>query len=325
MIHSFCSGWGHVLPCAAMLAVIIDARALAAGDVASALWMHGLAALMAAAAFPGRGAAGSDCPHRYRAVAFTLAAMFPVLGTAAVAALALAVKWRRVDPARLARLLEDAAPPLARPAVRENDADRTWRAMDLAPFSSILASHQDGEVLASAFASVMLLDRPVACRLLRQALSSEVPMTRYYASTALASIEEELDRELEAALDAAERAPADLDLAKRLAEARLAYADVASAEDPVARFHVAESVRLHEWLLERVAEDERPAVMRKLARGYMLLGQPAAAQRQLVALLDAGCHEAPLWREAAEAAHLAGDGEALKRCLERLQPASVAA
>jgi hypothetical protein len=285
----------------------------------SLVW-HILAAISAGLAFPGwkKGPAIDEAQVSIGPMALVLALCFPLLGSFTVVALAIRMPmsdWRPIRTLDDYRKLVDEILEQTRVVedVRPEMVTRSYRALEMAPFHRVLAMHPDSGSIDSIFRSAMLLDRSVTCRLLRESLRSPVALTRYYASVALARIEEDMDRNLLKCERALEKDPENPNLAVNLGDARLDYADMDSAEDAVVKFHLEEAIRLYTVNLPLVERERAQLVRIRLARALYLLGRPADALVHYTALIEDGAQEATVFYGAMEAGLAAGELATLGR------------
>jgi thioredoxin-like negative regulator of GroEL len=253
-------------------------------------------------------------------MATALALCFPVAGAVAVLMLAVRMSrpgWHPVDSLAQYRelvdhlLVEDESVEDVGPHVVE----RSWRALAMSSFPKVLSGETDGSVIGSAFRSVLLLERPVACRLLRKALASESPLARYYASHALARVQQSLDHAVEACERASAADPDDPAATLALADARFAYADVDDPEDPVVRFHLEAAVRLYERCTGGLAGSDREHARFHLARALFLTGSLERARTLLLDLVEAGAAQPSILLSCLEATFATRDLTGMARVL----------
>jgi tetratricopeptide (TPR) repeat protein len=300
----------------AFLAVALDAAAIWPGSPIGTLPRLGLHVLAAVCCATGvraardgssAGVAGADW------LIFSLVLCFPVLGP--FVALAARARTEERDAAERNLLEEYRAlvdvghePDRVPSDARADDWERTWRALDLASFAQVLDAQRDPDVMASLFDSALKLEPAVACRLFRRALSSRGRVARYYASTALARREEGCDRELAAARRALSEAPGNVEALLRVGDARVAYVDLSSPGDPVARFHLAEAIKVYQLVVD--GERDRARVIHhrvRLARALLAAGDASAAWPHFRQALEEGACDSGTVTGAAESALAAGD------------------
>lgn len=201
-------------------------------------------------------------------------------------------------------------PPDARPHL----VSRSWEALELRPFVEIMRAHTgDDDIAVSAIESTSELAPPVAARLLRHALASSVPETRYYAARALTRIEEALERELADAQEAHKRRPQDPGPMMRIADARLGYGEIGQADDPLCRFHVAEAIRYYRMCLDLVEPSVRDECLARLASACLRAGETAESQRHYTRLVDGGAQAVSILRGCLEACFANRDMPALRK------------
>jgi hypothetical protein len=259
--------------------------------------------------------------HRLGPLVAGMCLCFPVLGALAATVVAM-VRRARPDAfgevIRHYRELVDAAFPAIDlpPDVRDTAVQRTWAALELRPFVEIIgAQRAEDELAVSAIESTSALEYPVASRLLRHALASAIPETRYYAAKALARIEESLDRELKEAQEAHARRPDDPAPILRIADARLSYGEVGQADDPLNRFHLVEAIRCYRMSLDRVDPGLRDDCIARLAGACLKVGNAVEAKAYYVDLVDRGSSVPSVLRGCLEACFACGDYDALRRYL----------
>jgi len=290
------------------------------------LVLHLLASSLVGFAFPGWRVRRGHTKAAMGPLVFALSFVFPVVGALSgsiISILQAFGKGGREDLLDEYRAMVDALLPghFVPPDPGSKFVERSWEALELAPFIQIISSHTKGEVIASAFQGLSTLERPVACRLLRQALSSKVAVTRYYASSALARVEEELDREVQEAEGAWRDTPENPDTVMRLADARFAYSQMNGPDDPVVRFHLMECVRLYELSLDKVGPVAMDRGRDRLAQAHLLLGNAEEAHRRFDELIDGGSRSVPVFLGAIETSFrlrdLAGMRNRIDLALER--------
>ena len=272
---------------------------------------------------PGAGRApvaadGRRPTHRLGPMMMGNALMFPLLGAATAVLVALV---RRVRVEKYAEVIKhyrelvDLTFPVldVPPDVRETTVDRTWAALELRPFVEIIQNQTgEDEVAVSAIESTSALDYPVASRLLRHALASSIPETRYYAAKALARIEESLDRELHEAQQAYKRRPTDIEPMLRIADARLSYGEVGGADDPLNKFHLSEAIKYYTRCLPKVAPEQRDDCQARLAQACLRVGQTAEAKAHYAELVDRGSQAVSVLRGCIEACFANADYEKMR-------------
>ena len=250
-----------------------------------------------------------------------LAFLFPLLGAAGALMAAFA---RRSGAGSFDRVVEDyrelveAAHPVEEMATdaRTKFDEDTWAALEIRPFVDIVgaANHED-DLATSAIESTSLLEQHTACRLLRQALASAVPSTRYYAARALARVEERLDAELEECLKEARRRPGDTAAALALARARVAYGDIAAGDDPLVSLHLEEARRLLESLRPRLVGEAVDEGLALLGRVSLRLGAVERARELFDELVWRGTRRVEVYRGLAVCLHAQRDYVGLRRTL----------
>lgn len=256
--------------------------------------------------------------HRLGPMMMGTALCFPVLGAATVTFVALVRSVRLekyAEVIRHYRELVDATFPVldVPPDVRESVVERTWAALELRPFVEIIENQTgEDEVAVSAIESTSALDYPVATRLLRHALASAIPETRYYAAKALARIEETLDSELQEAQEAHKRRPADPLPMMRIADARLSYGEVGQADDPLNRFHLTEAIKYYGKCLNKLEPALKDDCIARLAQACLRAGQSADAQRYYSMLVDKGSKIVSVLKGCIEACYANNDYEKVR-------------
>lgn len=259
--------------------------------------------------------------HALGYVVVGFAFLFPVLG-AAGALLAAFARQRGAgsfdEVVAAYRELVEASHPIEEIAsdARERVTEDTWSALELRPFVDIVATegHED-DLAVSAIESTALLEQHTACRLLRFALSSAVPATRYYAARALARVEERLDAELERTLEIHRARPDDVGATLALARARMAYGDLAAGDDPLVTLHMEEARKLLESVHGRLTGDAIDEGLAGLARVSLRLGQVDRARELFDELVRRGTRRAEVYRGLAICLHAQRDYLGLRRTL----------
>ena len=260
--------------------------------------------------------------HRLGPMMMGMSLCFPVLGAATVTLVALVRSVRLekyAEVIRHYRELVDATFPVldVPPDVRDSVIERTWAALELRPFVEIIENQTgEDEVAVSAIESTSALDYPVASRLLRHALASSIPETRYYAAKALARIEETLDRELQEAQEAHKRRPTDPQPMLRIADARLSYGEVGQADDPLNRFHLLEAIKYYGLCLNKLEPALKEDCMARMAQACLRVGQAADAQRHYTMLVDRGSKQVSVLRGCIEACFANGDYEKVRHYMQ---------
>jgi len=259
--------------------------------------------------------------HRLGPLVCGTSLIFPVLG-AVTATIVAIVRRLRSDPYEELignyRKLVDLSLPTADlpPDLRETFIERTWNALEMRPFLEIIGSQNlEGESAVSAIESTMALEYPVASRLLRFALASSIPETRYYAAKALSRIEETLDRELREAQEAHQLEPDDPIPTMRIADARLAYGEVGQPDDPLNRFHLLEAISHYRQCLDRVEPQLRSECRARLASACLKVGQFEDAQRHYSELVDMGAATVSVLMGCLEACYRCGQYNRLRHYL----------
>jgi hypothetical protein len=284
---------------------------------------HVFGALLAGAAFPGwrRDARGRRHDGMVAYFATGLALMFPIVG-AAGALVALIGRGRAGsafdEVVAEYRTLVDATFPVEdiESDARENFVGNTWSALELRPFVDIVAAEgKESDLAASAIESAELLDQLTACRLLRFALASAVPATRYYAARAIARVEEKLDSELARCLKLVAAKPDDAAALFALARARVAYGDLAVGDDPLIQLHLEEARRLLESILPRLLGEDQETCLVNLANVSVRLGNMERGREIYDQLVQRGTRRVEVFRGLAVCLHTMRDYVGLRRTL----------
>jgi len=262
-------------------------------------------------------------PHEHALgfLALALAFLFPVVGAAGVLVAAVARARGSGSFERVVaqyRELVEASHPVEEIAAdaRERLAEESWSALEIRPFVDIVgaADHED-DLATSAIESTSLLEQHTACRLLRHALSSAVPSTRYYAARALARVEERLDTELERCIADRRRRPDDAGVALALARARAAYGDLAAGDDPLVGLHLEEARKLLESVHGRLTGEQGDEGLALLGRVSLRLGAMERARELFDELVWRGTRRVEVYRGLAVCLHAQRDYVGLRRTL----------
>jgi len=286
-----------------------------------AITLHVLAAILTGLAFPGWcGWRAGQGPHRLGPLTIATSLCLPIVGC--LCGLVVAT-LRRLEVQIEVSLIQDYRDFVERlrlqrkilPDVRGQILDLTARSMELRPFLEILSNRASTGSAISAIQGLSHLEPSVASRLLRFALKSGVPETRYYAARALGQIEESLEREFQEAELALRQNPSDMETKLRVAGIRFRYGMLGESDDPVARFHMNEASLLYEECLLTVDPARRREVQESLAQSLKLLGRVQESKRHFCELVDSGSVAPSVCAGAVEACYLDGDLVRMSRYL----------
>jgi len=282
---------------------------------------HSVASLLSGLAFPGwRRSDEPDERHRLGPVAFLFSFCFPLIGSVSCICMALIRSLGKDFGQEIVnehRALIDGLRPKGSFASKEMDEmESRSSSLDLQPFLQLLGSPDSKDLAASAIESVQMLERPVANRLLRHALSSDVVEARYYASKALARMEDRLDQELEKARQSLAKDPLDPERLLRMADTRLQYGDLGEPGDPVNRLHLLEAVKIYEQILGRLDGEKARVCRAKLADTLLALGRAKDAVPHYCEVVRQGTRSASILKRCLEACYLARDFQNLDRHIE---------
>jgi hypothetical protein len=274
--------------------------------------LHAAAALLTGFAFPGWRPRSGDIRHAMGPLVCVISFCFPVLGAMTCTLVALARRSGQSIEMRLLRQYQELAdsphPATELPAeAAEHLRIRSWQALEMRPFRQLLASAESSDVTASAIESVQMLERNVASRLLKHALASGIPQTRYYASKALARLEDDLDRELREATAELVKHPDDAMVQVRVATTRLHYSELGDVEDPVTRFHLSEAIRLYKACVPSLPQAERYLQLARLGHASLRMGNPGDAVECFAVLAERRVATIASFKEAFEASYLLRD------------------
>jgi hypothetical protein len=251
--------------------------------------------------------------HALSPFAFAVALLFPVLGTVAMSVVALLRRFRPVS--------EDIKRSRRRSAVVPASHMQTARsfrssAHRIRPFVELVSSQErEDDAMVAAIENVAVLEEHTAAHLLRHALASKIPETRLYAADRLAKIEEKVGHQLQIALKAHEKYPAEPEIQRRVADARLRYGAISLPEDPLTRFHLTEAIRFYKQCLPQLPPPQQTSCRARLALACLRAGEASEACRYYSELVDAGTKDEQIIGGCVEACFACGSYEKLRRYL----------
>lgn len=303
---------------AALVLTTVNPGAPDRAAVALVLVVHLVAAALAGAALPGWWPGRSPETAKLGPFVFATVLAFPLVGVLAAAVLALqrtrTARQFQLVLERYLDLVNDLIPVQLIPADTSATLERyRWDSLNMRPLAEMISDPTTPEaVVTAAIAETARLAPDEAGHLLRQAQTSTVPETRYWATNALARLEERLNRAIDRAEVASVQDPGAVEPLLDLAAARLAHAELCEPEDPLLIYHLGEAIALYRTCLERVSGDDRDLCQERLAHALILSGSPAEAVPLLVELIERGVCTVPVFVACLSACYQTADWDKLR-------------